>query len=84
MHQIDSCAIISFFKTILLKFRGCVVIPLNITGADAVKLTGRLRMLLGKELDWLSDHDSVWVGHRKPVLHVIPIDNILGKRPVVS
>ena len=49
MHQIDSGVIISFLKAILRKFKECVEIPLNISGAAAKQLTNRLRMLLGKE-----------------------------------
>ena len=35
MHQIDSGVIISFLKAILRKFKECVEIPLNISGAAA-------------------------------------------------
>ncbi len=49
MHQIDSCAIISVLKAILLKFSDCVELPLGIAGEAAEKLTSRLQRLLGKQ-----------------------------------
>ncbi len=46
LHQLDG---LSYLTAILRKFKVCVEIPLNISGAAADKLTKRLRALLGNE-----------------------------------